>query len=455
MKCDRRQALGIAGSAALAASVHGTSPRATAAAETLRSPGDLQIREVRVTPIALPDPPILAAGGCHGPYFLRNIIEVVTEDGLVGIGETRGGQSRTDALLKAGQLVQGQSALAYRKFGGLLKPLGNDVYAGVELACLDAIGRATGRRLCELLGGPVRDSVEFASYLFYRYAADHPTILSDDRIVDQRGRGGDALDQWGDVRTPEAMAEMAWQFHKQWGFRVHKLKAGVFEPELELETLRLMNSRFGGTQSLRIDPNGRWTVKTAVAIAEHLHELPLEYYEDPVSGQVDMATVRQRTGLPMSTNMCVTRLDHIPRAIQTKPIDIVLGDHHGWGGITAVQTLGDMAEPLGWGLSQHSNNHAGITMAAMIHVGAVVPQMNYASDTHYIWLVEGADIIQGPNLAIKDGRMTIPAGPGVGVELDRDKLARAQEVYQKCSMRERDDAATMRRLIPDWKRTLY
>jgi glucarate dehydratase len=157
----------------------------------------------------------------------------------------------------------------------------------------------------------------------------------------------------------------------------------------------------------------------------------------------------------MSTNMCVTRFEHIPEAVKTEPIDIVLGDHHGWGGITAVQSLGTIAEVLGWGLSQHSNNHAGITMAAMLHVAAVTPQMTCASDTHYVWLVDDADIIQGPKLPIRDGHMQVPTGTGLGVELDRDKLAHAHETYVNCGMRDRDDEFTMRRLQPDWERRLF
>ena len=421
----------------------------------LRQAGDLKIVDLRVTPIALPDPPILAAGGCHGPYFLRNVIELKTDEGIIGIGETHGGAARTAALEKCRKAIVGQSVFAYRKFAAALQKLGNQIYAGIELACLDAIGRATGRRLCELLGGPVREKVEFAAYLFYRYAADHPTVLGDKRIVDNRGRGEKALDQWGEVRTPTAMAEMAWQFHKKWGFRAQKLKAGVLPPNVELETLQEMNRRFDGKLPLRIDPNGRWTEKTANRIGEKLKDLPLEYYEDPVRGQEAMARVRAKTGLPMSTNSCVTRFSHIAPAIKTKPIDIVLGDHHGWGGITAFQTLGTIAKTLGWGLSQHSNNHAGVTMAAMIHVGAVVPHLTFASDTHYVWLVEGADIIEGPNLPIKNGHMAVPKSLGVGVQLDRDKLARAHEAYKKCGMRQRDDASTMRRMVPGWERTLF
>lgn len=416
---------------------------------------DLKITGLKITPIALPDPPILAASGCHGPYFLRNVIELTTDAGIVGIGETHGGENVAKSLEKSRSLIVGQSAFAYRRFAAALKKLGNSTYAGIELACLDAIGRATGRRLCELLGGPVREKVEFAAYLFYRYASDHPTVLADQRIVDGRGKGDKALDQWGDVRSPQAMAEMSWKFHQKWGFRAQKLKAGVLPPQVELDTLRAMNDRFGGKMPLRIDPNGRWKVETAIKIGNAMKDLPLEYYEDPVRGQTAMAEVRRKTGHKMSTNSCVTRLEHIPAAVKNEPIDIVLGDHHGWGGITAFQALGEMCPVLGWGLSQHSNNHAGITMAAMIHVGAVTPQLNYASDTHYVHLVEGADIIEGANLPIRDGHMQVPKGLGVGVELDRDRLARAHEVYNKCGMRRRDDANLMRRLVPGWQRNLF
>ena len=416
---------------------------------------DLIITDVRITPIALPDPPLLAAGGCHGPYFLRNVIEIETDAGITGIGETRGGKGLTEALEKCREHCIGQSAFAYRGFGTEVLKHGTSTYAGIELACLDAIGRASGRRLCELLGGPVREQVEFASYLFFRFAADHREVLNDPRLVDKRGKGDAALDQWGDVRTPETMAEMAWQFHRKFGFRVHKLKAGVFDPKLELNALAAINERFAGKHALRIDPNGRWTVPTALKAAEALKQLPVEYYEDPVSGQPAMAEIRRKTGLAMSTNSCVTRFHHIPDAVRTEPIDVVLGDHHGFGGLTAFQTLGTITKVLGWGLSQHSNNHAGVTMAAMIHAGAITPQLTIASDTHYVWLPEGADIIEGPNLKIVEGQMQVPTGVGVGVTLDRDKLARAHETYVKSNMENRDDAATMRKFVPGWKRDLY
>jgi glucarate dehydratase len=416
-----------------------------------RRQAPLKITGLRVTPIALPDPPLLAASGCHGPYFLRNIVQVETDAGITGVGETRGGQSATAALNKARDLVIGRNAFAYRAFAPRLLALDAACYAGVELACLDACGRATGRRLCELLGGPVRDEVEFAAYLFYRYAADHPRLLADRRLVDRRGRGKQALDDWGEVRTPVAMVREAERFRRRWGFSAFKLKGGVLPPRVELETMQALNAHFRAKMPLRIDPNARWRTETAISAGKVLRKVNLEYYEDPVGGQEAMAEVRRATKLRMSTNMCVTRFEHVRQAAKLHPVDVVLCDHHYWGGIPACQELGRLCEALGWGVSQHSNNHAGLTMAAMIHVGAVVPQLTIASDTHYPWLPDGADIIQGAKLPIRNGRMRVPDGPGLGVRLDPDKVARAHEVYNKSGMRRRDDGYTMRLVEPGWK----
>lgn len=427
----------------------------SAFAQSARKTRERQITEVKITPVALPDPPILAASGCHGPYFLRSIIELKTDAGLAGVGETYGNLKTIEQLQKAGEVVQGKSAFAYRSFAEPLKAFHPSVFAGIEMACLDAVGKATSCRVCDLLGGPFREEVEFAAYLFYRYAADDPRVLSDSRLVDARGKGEKALDPWGEVRTPQSMADMAEGFRKKWGFRVMKLKAGVLPVDVELETMEAMAERFGPKTPLRIDPNGRWTVPTAIDAGDTLEDLNLEYYEDPVDGQNAMADVRIQTGLKLATNSCVSRWQHVEPATRTKPIDIVLGDIYWFGGLTGLLTLGTVAENLGWGLSYHSNNHAGITMAAMIHALASTPQLAYAADTHYVWLPEGSDLIEGEPLPLRNGKMTIPPSPGLGVTLDQDKLARAAEAYQKSGMRNRCDDDTMRVFEPGWNRELF
>jgi glucarate dehydratase len=246
------------------------------------------------------------------------------------------------------------------------------------------------------------------------------------------------------------MAELAVKFRDRFGFRVFKLKAGVLAPEVERDTLAAMAERLGPEARLRIDPNARWKTATAIRIGQAIQKLPLEYYEDPVQGQPAMAEVRRATGLKMSTNMCVTQFAHLPEALRVHPIDFLLCDHHYFGGFAGCLALGPIARAAGWTLSQHSNSHAGVTMAAMIHLAALIPELTCASDTHYPWLVAGADIIEGPPLAIRNGAMAVPPGPGLGVTLDRDKLARAHEVYQKCGMRRRDDRTLMRQLEPNW-----
>jgi glucarate dehydratase len=411
----------------------------------------LKITGLKVTPIALPDPPLLNASGCHGPYFLRNVIELETDGGILGLGETVGGTSTTNALLKAQSLIVSKNVFAYRAFARELLSISAGCYAGIELACLDACGKATGRRVCELVGGPVRESVEFAAYLFFRYGADNPVVLADlHRVGPRKG-----IDAWGEVRTPEAMAEMAAHFRDRWGFRVFKLKGGVLPPDVELDAMKAMAAKLGPDALLRIDPNGRWKTATAIRIGKAMAGLNLEYYEDPVRGQPAMADVRQATGLKMSTNMCVTRFADLPDAFRLKPIDVLLADHHYFGGFAGCQALGPICETAGWTMSQHSNNHAGITMAAMIHLAASIPQLTMASDTHYPWLIDGIDIIEGPRLAIEQGRMRVPAGPGLGVGLDRDRLAQAHETFTRSGMTGRDDANLMRRLEPGWTSHLF
>ena len=140
------------------------------------------------------------------PYFLRNVVELRTDGGIVGIGETHGGEDvTTGSRSSRSSCCRAAMPSATGSWRGRCKRKSMAAYAAIEMACIDACGRATGRRFCELVGGPVRDSVEFAAYLFYRYAADHPVVLEDPRLVDSRGRGDRALDSLG--RGPHARGD--------------------------------------------------------------------------------------------------------------------------------------------------------------------------------------------------------------------------------------------------------
>ena len=161
MRLSRRDCFSICSAAVAGGALSGAADFALAQDTPLdrlsKSRRDLTIKELRITPIALPDPPLLAASGCHGPYYLRTIVEVVTSDGIVGVGETGGSERAVSELKRAASNIVGASALSYRMFPDPPTKLSARAYAAVEVACLDAIGKATGLRLCELLGGPVRD----------------------------------------------------------------------------------------------------------------------------------------------------------------------------------------------------------------------------------------------------------------------------------------------------------
>jgi glucarate dehydratase len=304
------------------------------------------------------------------------------------------------------------------------------VFSTIEVALLDLIGKATSRSVTDLLGGPARRRVPFSAYLFYKEKGD---------------------DDWGQALSPEELVKQAERFAESYGMTVFKVKGGVLEPDEEVATVKLLRERFGPRAGLRIDPNAAWSVETSIRVAEKLQDTYLEYLEDPTDGIEGMSQVALHTPIPLSTNMCVTDFGHIAQAFRARAVQVVLGDHHGWGGLNAYRQLGVICKTLHWGLSQHSNSHLGISFAAMIHAAAAIPNLLYASDTHYPWNA-ASDIVQETDLfTFRDGCIDLWDRPGLGVTIDEDKLAAANAAYeQRGSALGRDDVSAMRERHPDW-----
>lgn len=390
----------------------------------------LRINEMLVTPVACPDPPLLNHHGVHEPYFLRVIVRLRTAEGIEGLGEGPGGGLYVQQLRAAARHVVGASAYHLES----LRVLIGDprVFSTIEVALLDLIGKATGRPVYDLLGGPARRRVPFSAYLFYK----------------ERGE-----DEWGQALTPEELVHQAELFSDRCGMRVFKVKGGVLEPDAEVETVKLLRERFGPRAGLRIDPNAAWSVETSIRVAGKLRDSDLEYLEDPTVGIEGMSQVAAHTDIPLSTNMCVTAFEHVPAAFRGRAIQVVLGDHHGWGGLTAFRHLGVVCKTLGWGLSQHSNSHLGISFAAMIHAGCAIPNLIYASDTHYPWNA-WSDVVReaSERFVWRDGCIQVWDAPGLGVTIDEDRLASAAEAYEarRDSALARDDVSAMRERDPDW-----
>jgi glucarate dehydratase len=409
------------------------------------------IRAVRTTPIAFRDGPLLNAAGIHEPWALRAIVELETSDGRVGLSETYGDEPMLAVLAEAAPLVIGLSpfdlnameervrAAIRPKAGAVefeLAPGSHSaknaakVSSTFEVAMLDLQGQLVGAPVCDLLGGAVRDAVPYSAYLFFKHAehADRPY----------------APDAWGEGISPGQIVEQARRMIAVYGFRSIKLKGGVFEPAHEIACIRALSEAFPGTP-LRLDPNANWSLKTSIAAAAELDDL-LEYYEDPTPGLEGMAELARHARLPLATNMVITTLDEFRRGAGTGAVKVLLSDHHYWGGLRVTQTLARMCRLWDLGLSMHSNSHLGISLMAMTHVAAAVPNLSYACDTHYPWQEE--EVIAGGRVRFDGGCVRVPSTPGLGVTLDRDRLAELQEQYLSCGIRNRDDLAQMRKSDP-------
>ncbi|MEU1369986.1 glucarate dehydratase family protein [Streptomyces sp. NPDC005803] len=413
----------------------------------------LRITGVRITPVAFRDPALLNAVGVHEPYALRAIVEVDTGEGLVGLGETYADESHLRRLRAAADALTGMDVYAlgamHRKVAEALA--GDDgtggsgltgmittssavdrVFSPFEVACLDLQGKAAGRPVSDLLGGAVRDSVPFSAYLFYKWAG-HPGAEPDD---------------WGEASDPDAVVAQARRMITEYGFTAIKLKGGVRPPEEEIEAVLALREAFPGVP-LRLDPNAAWSVPTSVAVARRLEGV-LEYLEDPTPGLAGMAEVARQTPIPLATNMCVVAFEHLAPAVEQGSVQVVLSDHHYWGGLHRSKLLSGICDTFGVGLSMHSNSHLGISLAAMTHLAAATPHLTYACDTHWPWKTE--EVVEPGVLAFTDGSVQVPKGPGLGVELDRDALARLHEQYLGCGLRNRDDTGYMRRIVPGYEK---
>jgi glucarate dehydratase len=234
---------------------------------------------------------------------------------------------------------------------------------------------------------------------------------------------------------------------KEFGFQSIKLKGGVFEPRQEVDAVFALHKAFGEKVPLRIDPNALWTVETSLKYGREMEPV-LEYLEDPVRGQENMAAVRKAIKTPLATNMCTTSFEEIPNAIAVGSEDIILSDHHFWGGLRASMTLSGICDTFGRGLSMHSNSHLGISLAAMVHLGAALPKMPYALDTHYPW--QSDEVIKGGRIKFEEGSVAVPTEPGLGVELDRAALLQLHENYKACGLTKRNDEIEMQKVNPGW-----
>lgn len=375
-----------------------------------------RITDIRATTVTVPlEAPLRHSNGAHWGRFVRTIVEVDTDTGLTGLGEMGGGGESAEAAFRALKFYlvgHDPFELEAMRFK-ITNPTANlynnrtQLHAALEFACLDIVGKTLGVPVYDLLGGKLRDTVPFASYLFFR----HPDPKTGE----------------GEVRTPDQLIAQALALKARHGFTTHKLKSGVFPPDYELEVFRAL-AKAVGSDSLRFDPNAAFSVEEALRFGRAIEDLNNDYYEDPTWGLNGMRRVREGVRIPLATNTVVVNFEQLAANILNPAVDVILLDTTFWGGIRPCVKAAGVCETFQLGIAVHSSGELGIQLASMLHLGAVVPNLAFKADAHYHHLVD--DVIRGGKMAYVDGAISVPAGPGLGVDLDRDKLGTYAELYK-------------------------
>ena len=419
------------------------------------------VTEMQVIPVAGHDSMLLNLSGAHAPFFTRNIVVLTDRSGHTGVGEVPGGEKIRQNLV-VGQsigalnniLASMRSAFADRDAGGRGKQTFDlrvmiHAVTAVESALLDLLGQHLSLPVAALLGeGQQRKTVETLGYLFFvgdRRKTSLPYLAGENQTIDWfRLRHQEAM-------TPEAVVRLAEATHDHYGFADFKLKGGVLPGEREIEAVTAIAKRFPKAR-VTLDPNGAWSLDEAIGLCKDMHGV-LAYAEDPCgaeagfSGREIMAEFRRATGLPTATNMIATDWRQLAHALRLGAVDIPLADPHFWtmqGSVRVAQTCRDNG--LTWG--SHSNNHFDVSLAMFTHVGAAAPGKVTAIDTHWIWQ-DGQALTKEP-LQIRGGKIAVPDRPGLGIEIDREKIAAAHALYKQHRLGARDDALAMQFLIPGW-----
>lgn len=382
----------------------------------------MKITDVEAWTVAVPfRNPIQSAYGVSFPARIRVIVRVRTDEGIEGVGET--GPSAVSRIDRDDLAPRFLREVAPRVIGGDPFRVEDVMRAAqyspdgvaIELACLDIVGKAMDRPVAEMLGGvqpPKR--LPIAAYCFFR-------------LPDEQGKG---------AVTPDNFVASVVEQTKRGNFETVKLKFGVYDPETELECLRGVRDALPHVK-LRIDPNGAWSTATSVRLLKRLEEVGLEYLEDPIKDSplgfqqailggrsIDvsgMRRIRYTSTVPLCADNCY-RKDLLRSVIQAEAADVVLADVFGCGGIRGTLDWYRTADLFHLGLGMHSGTELGIGHAAKLQaVAAMGDRVLHAMDAIYPEYVD--DVIVGGPFPITDGATDFPTDPGLGVQIDEQRLA--------------------------------
>ena len=367
----------------------------------------MKIRSVTATPVNIP---------LRAPYrfsygstasLTKTVIEVLTDDGIVGLGECADGV-RAAEVMAAGEKLIGLDLRAISQAEGLLvpgmayTPWGNvaaarRVFGGIEMAMWDARGKTEGVPAALLLGGAVRDKIALTEYFSYRLPG---TDL------------GEA--------TPLEIARYCAAMIEAHGSTVFEGKVATVSMAEEVTMLCEIRAAIGA-RDLRIDANGGYTLPTARLALRAFSPFEISWFEEPCEDYEDMAALRAHTDISFSSH----RID-LRKAVALRCLDAIVTNLNELGGIAATVAFIKAAEAFNVGFRFHSGE-TGIGSAAYLQVSAAVEAVRGASQTLLRWY--GDDVIEGGPMVPKGGKLGLPEGAGLGVTLDRKALARCHQRY--------------------------
>ena len=368
----------------------------------------MQITAIRAIPVNIPfvAPYRFSYGSIAS--LTKTVVEVTTDEGLVGWGEAADGDRSTAIMAVAPRLIgldpldldAAEAAVvpgyAYSPWADVLGA--KRTFGAIELALWDIRGKVEGRPLFDLLGGAVRTQIPLTEYFSYRFPGpSHP---------------GES--------TPLEVARECARLLEEFGGTIFEGKVGTVGVEDELVMVREIRAAIGD-RPLRLDCNGGWLVPTARELIPRFEEFAIDQWEEPVEGYEDLAAIRDVTTRPFSSHTI-----DLPLAKALGVPDVIVTNLNEQGGIRRTVEFVRACQAAGIGFRFHSGE-TGIASTAYLHVTAAVDWIDDASQTLFRWY--GDDVIVGGPYVPRNGVVTVPAGPGLGIELDPVALDRCHRRF--------------------------
>lgn len=368
----------------------------------------MKIAAIRATTVNIPFTAPYRFSYGSTASLTKTVIELETEDGVVGLGECAEGDRAAD-VLAAGQKLIGldvrQLNEAERRIvpGMRYTPWGNvlaarRLFGGIEMAMWDARGKTEGVPLHMLLGGAVRTEIPHTEYFSYRYPGPRDPGES----------------------SPLEIARYCARMIEKHGADIFEGKMSTVGLAEELEMVREVRAAIGD-RPLRLDANYGWTMPTAREALKRLEPYDIQWFEDPAETYEELAELRKHSSVSFSVHVI-----DLPKAVRLGCPETIVTNINEHGGIRKTVEFIRSCEAFNVGFRFHSGE-TGVASAAYLQLTAAIEHVREASQTLFRWYAD--DVIEGGPFVLKNGVVKLPDGPGLGVTLDPVALKRCHERF--------------------------